>query len=216
MQHTSSSTASSQTSKLDTNEWLEEHDLYIRSQARAQVNRKRNMLHPDAREMEIDDLAQQTRIKIWLGQQKTTISNPKAYIRRVVHNESVTMIRQYKPTTSLPVDEEGELYACESLFHSTATQDPSGVIEQEEAEQFYRRETVHAISTLPTRQRQAMLCALKERVDDLLAWHNMCKDYNINMDVIEWPKNGKALQSMRSSLSAARNKLRPMLEAILA
>ncbi len=215
MQQSSLSTSFSQTSDLDTNELLEEYDLYICSQARNHVNRKRSMLHPDTLNMEIDDLAQQTRIKIWQGQQKTTISNPKAYIRRVVHNESITMIRQSKPTTSLPTDEEGELYSCEVLFQSTATQDPLREIEQQETEQFYTQEAVHAISTLPTRQRQAMLCALKDKVDDLLAWVTMCKIYNMDMDVVEWPEEGQALQSMRSSVSAARKKLRPMLDSVV-
>ena len=207
--------ASLQTSTLDTNELLEEYDRYILSQARQYVYRRRNTLSSDTLDMEIDDLAQQTRIKIWQGQQKTTIVNPKAYIRSVVHHESVTMIRQLKPTTALPEDEEGELYGCKSLFQSTETQDPSYELEQQEMEQFYRQEAVYAISTLPTCQRQAMLCALKDKVDDLLAWETMCKVHNMDIDEAEWPESGPALQRMKSSMSAARKKLRPALDAIL-
>ncbi len=215
MQQTSLPGSFLQECSPNTNEWLEEYDLYIRSQARKYVNRKRNMLHVDMLDMEIDDLAQQIRIRVWLVQQKTTIDNPKAYISRVAHNESVTMIRQLKPVTSLPIDEEGELYQCESLFLSAMTEDPLSEIEQQEAEQYYRQEAAHAISDLPTRQRQAILCSLKDKVDDLLVWVNTCKDYNMDMDVIEWPEEGQALQSMRSSMSAARKKLRPTLEAVI-
>ena len=215
MQQTSLPGSFLQECSSNTNEWLEEYDLYIRSQARKYVNRKRNMLHVDMLDMEIDDLAQQIRIRVWLVQQKTTIDNPKAYISRVAHNESVTMIRQLKPVTSLPIDEEGELYQCESLFLSAMTEDPLSEIEQQEAEQYYRQEAAHAISDLPTRQRQAILCSLKDKVDDLLSWVNTCKDYNMDMDVIEWPEEGQALQSMRSSMSAARKKLRPALEAVI-
>lgn len=215
MQQTSLPGSFLQECSPNTNEWLEEYDLYIRSQARKYVNRKRNMLHVDMLDMEIDDLAQQIRIRVWLVQQKTTIDNPKAYISRVAHNESVTIIRQLKPVTSLPIDEEGELYQCESLFLSAMTEDPLSEIEQQEAEQYYRQEAAHAISDLPTRQRQAILCSLKDKVDDLLVWVNTCKDYNMDMDVIEWPEEGQALQSMRSSMSAARKKLRPTLEAVI-
>jgi DNA-directed RNA polymerase specialized sigma24 family protein len=69
-----------------------------------------NVVRPELLGDEIDDLAQTTRIKYWLISQKEQIACPKAYIRSIIHNESVNMVRQHKPALPLPKDEDGELY----------------------------------------------------------------------------------------------------------
>src|SRR5438045_26854 len=53
-----------------------------------------------------DDLVQDSLIKIWLILRGTTLTNPKAYIKRVVHTVVVDMVRKFKPHLyqALPVD----------------------------------------------------------------------------------------------------------------
>src|SRR5256885_16695694 len=87
---------------------LRRNDDYILTLAREKV--PRHIASPEVLDLEIHELAQRSRIKLWRALQKRHITHLKAYIRRIVHSESMDMVRSYKPDLPLPVDEDGELY----------------------------------------------------------------------------------------------------------
>src|SRR5579884_2408853 len=137
----------------DADAFLSEYDGYIRTQARKYVLNASRLVHPEAIEMEIDELAQRTRIKVGQAWKKQTISNPRAYISRVVHNEFISIVRQHRPVGQLPLDEEGELYQGHVVcVLSQENQDPAEEVEQEDSNGYYLHLAVDAIVKLPRRQ----------------------------------------------------------------
>lgn len=201
---------------LDTEEFLEQYDTFILSQARKNVFDTRKLFHPDVLDMEIDDLAQKTRIKLWQARQKQQIEKPKAYISRIAHNESVSMIRQHKPVSSLPLDEDGELYQGNFIgTFGREIPDPLYELEQKESDLLSLDTTIDAISTLPQCQQHAMICSLKEKVDDLLTFLDICREHNIDAETIHRPGSSDEVQAQRSSMTVARKKLRPRLRPCL-
>ena len=193
--------------------FLAEYDSFIRAQALKYVLNARRLVHPDALDMEVDELAQKTRIKVWQAWQKQYITNPKAYISRIAHNESISMVRQHRPVDQLPLDEDGELYQGDVVgTFSQIGQDPADAVEQADTNGYYLHKTVDAIVKLPHRQQRAMLCSLKAKVDDVRAFARACQAHNIDVEALHWPTTGEELQAMRSSTTIARKKLRPLLK----
>ena len=198
-------------------EFLEEHDPYICAQARRYGYDRRGAVHPDVLDLEIDDLIQQTRIKVWLAwrKQHTHIENPRAYIGRVAHNEFITMLRQSKQMASLLEEEEDELYQYKMVIGAKLPLDPLHEIEQKETIAHYIGETASAVSALPDGQRQAMLCSLKDRVDDLPTLIELFKAYSLDIEAAQWPTEHNKRQSMKSSLSVARKKIRAKIQGAI-
>src|SRR5260221_3673911 len=90
-------------------ELLEKFDPYIVAQTRQLACLGSDVAYPAG--LELDDIAQRVRIKLWQALRQRPIEKPVAYIKRIVHTEFVDMKRQHKPHLPLPVDEEGELHA---------------------------------------------------------------------------------------------------------
>jgi DNA-directed RNA polymerase specialized sigma24 family protein len=194
---------------------LNEYDPYIRQQARRHMLNARNRFAPETLDMEIDELAQKIRIKIWGAWQKQDISNPKGYIGRIAQNEFISMMRQHRPINQLPLDEEGELYQGDVVGTiSQEGQDPADEVEQSDTCRYYLQGTVEAIVALPQQQRQAMLYTLKVKVDDVWAFKRECRTHNIDVEALRPPTSGKELQTMRSSATIARKKLRQRLNNV--
>lgn len=163
----------------------------------------------DVIDLDIDELAQITRFKLWLALQKQDIHNTNAYIRRIVHNEAINMVRQHKPVGPLITDGEGEPYLAHRMIASSqATQDPAEKIEHEEMLSSYSRKLIQIVLELPPQQQRAMICALKDQIADILPLVDMFLPYGIDIESIHWPETKKELQRMRASLSIARRKLR--------
>ena len=117
---------------LDIDKVLEDFDGYIRSL----VGRKmpRAVVRREMLDMEVEEIVQNTRIKLWQAIQRREIINLKAYVRCIVHTECVNIVRGYKPTFPLPLNEEGELYQGKVLVAaSQGMQDPADEIENREA-----------------------------------------------------------------------------------
>src|SRR6266568_7822067 len=76
-------------------EILRQNDGYILALAREKV--PHHIASPDVLDLEIHELAQRSRIKLWRMLQTRQITHVKAYIRYIVHSESMDMIRRYKP-----------------------------------------------------------------------------------------------------------------------
>lgn len=190
----------------DINEILEVYDSFIRMLARK--NMPRSITTTDVIDLDIDELAQIIRVKLWLALQKQDIRTMRAFIRRVGHNEAITMVRQHKPVVSLITNEEGEPYHAHVMIAcGQEIQDPTEEIEQEEMLQYYSRTLTAEVPKLPPQQQRAMICSLKDQISDLLPLVEMFLPYGIDVENIDWPETESELQSTRSSLSVARRKL---------
>jgi DNA-directed RNA polymerase specialized sigma24 family protein len=190
-------------------EILEQHDTYIVDLARKKL--PRNVVRSEMLGDEIDELVQKVRVKLWLALRKKPILNLKAYISCIVYTESIDMVRQYQLTLPLPLNEDGELYQGNVMVTpGEGLQDPEYEVEQEETIGGYMTEAVEAVLKLPPRQQHAMICSLKERIDDVLPLINALRNHAINIEELNWPEEKDELQRLRASLSVARKKLRSL------
>ena len=203
--------ASTGTTNEEINEILVQYDGFIQHLARKNV--PRNVISAEEIDMEIDDLVQTTRFKLWLALQKREIHNVKNYIRGIMRNEVVTTVRQHEPTTRLVMNDEGELPQTSTvLVASKESYDPVAYAEQEEVLTCYSSKLTQHIVPLPPQQRRAILCALKEQIADLLPLADMFQPYGIDVEHLDWPEAENELRSSRVSLSIARKKLRAKKE----
>ena len=191
----------------DVDDILEYYDDFIRMLARQNI--PHTITSADVIDLDIDELAQITRFKLWLALQKQDIRHMKAYIRRIVYNEAINMVRQYKPVEPLITSDEGELYQAHVMIASgQAIQDPAEEIEQEEMLSSYSSKLTEAIPKLPPQQQRAMICALKDQIADILPLVDLFPPHGIDIESMHWPETEGELQSVRTSLSIARKKLR--------
>src|SRR5947209_19620962 len=117
---------------LDIEKILEDFDGYVRSL----VGRKfpRSVVRREMLDMEVDEIVQNTRIKLWQALQRREIINLEAYIRCIIHTECVNRVRGYRHMLPLPLNEEGELYQGKVLVGaSQGMRDPAYEIESREA-----------------------------------------------------------------------------------
>src|SRR4051812_44128279 len=99
-------------------EVLMQYDGFIVAVVREHIGMDPTLIRAAVRDLEIDELIQMVRIKLWHALERKEITYPKAYIRRIVYSEIVDMTRRQKrPVQPLPEDEEGEIY-CGKLLVS--------------------------------------------------------------------------------------------------
>ncbi|HLI91816.1 MAG TPA: hypothetical protein VKV37_24220, partial [Ktedonobacteraceae bacterium] len=186
--------------------FLEQHEAYILAQARRLV--PRNIFSPEVIDLETDELVQKSRIKLWQALQERVITNPRAYIKAVVRSEAVNATRQQGPLLPLPVDADGELRQEGVIGRSGEdTQDPAMIFERKEQ---MVEQTARAVSNtlaLPQCQRRAMICALKEDVDDAQLLAREFRRHGVNIEAIHWPRDKAAAHRSKASLAPARRKL---------
>ncbi len=113
------------------------------------------------------------------------------------------------PLLSLPIDENGELYHGHVLFAKGAP-DPASEVEQEELIADCMAKVVDDVLTLPSRQQQAMICSLKELLEDILPLIRAFKRRGVNIEAVRRPEQKDEAQRLMASLSIARRKLRPL------
>lgn len=166
-------------SDYDPDELLARYDGYIVALARKKV--PRNVIPLDQLGEEIDELAQKIRIKIWQVSQKQHISSPKSYISSIAYTEAVDMVRRYKPTLPLPIDENGEIRQGHPIV-SYGAQDPLDRLEPEEIATELTIRIAAKILTLPPRQLHALLCSLRDQVEDLLPLIEILRDHGVDVE----------------------------------
>jgi DNA-directed RNA polymerase specialized sigma24 family protein len=193
----------------DIEEILQRYDAYIVTLVRAKMPRSGvplAQLH-DERE----DLAQRVRIKLWQTLQKRHVGNLKAYISCIVFTEVIDLLRRRRAPLLLPLEDDEEF--CWQDVPGAAlkdTHDPAYQIEQEEALEAITKKAAAAILHLPPRQFQAMLCTLKDRIEDVLPLIEALKTNGVNVDEIHWPEAKNEVKKWQVSLFLARRKLRPL------
>jgi DNA-directed RNA polymerase specialized sigma24 family protein len=182
---------------------LELLDTYILSLARQYVPRSCVPIV----DLAISELAQNTRIKLWLALCREPLTNPRAYVRRVVLTECADMVQRYKPLRALPMNEDGELEQ-DHLRPSEEQQwhDPADEFEQQEAMIDCMHEAVETVLALSPRQQQAMLWALQSCDVDTRLLRKVFLERGLDIAAINTPDNAVELQRWRASLSAARKK----------
>jgi hypothetical protein len=160
---------------------------------------------------EREDLAQRVRIKLWQTLQKRRVGNLKAYISCIVFTEVIDLLRRRRAPLLLPLDDDEEF--CWQDVPGAAlkdTHDPAYQIEQEEALEAITKKAATALLHLPPRQFQAMLCALKDRIEDVLPLIEALKTSGVNVDEIHWPQAKNEVKKWRVSLFLARKRLHPL------
>lgn len=207
-----SSNSSKSVDSTQRDETLRQVNPYILDAVRRKIPRA--IVPADVLDLEIDEIAQRTRIKLWQAMQREHISNVRSYINSIVYTETIDFVRKYKPIAPLPLDEEGELYHEHILATlSYSSPDPAEQFEQEEAYQRLARRLAQAIQALPPRQRQAMICALKDYSIDNKAFIEAFALYGLDIVGTHWPEEMREVQSLRASLSIARRKLHALKNA---
>lgn len=191
----------------EANTFLEQLDPYIIKLARVKI--PRNVVPPMLLEDEIDEIVQKTRIKLWKMWKKGPVHNPTAYINTIIYTEVIDMVRRYKRTSPLPLNEDGELLQnCIVSIPGRDVQDPTLIVEQEES----ICETAYwfscAIVNLPSRQQYALLWGLKKQAEDVYPVITLLKKIDVHIDRIESMHERPERQRLSSLLSLARKKLR--------
>ncbi len=196
------------------NEFLVEHDAYVRVAARNAI--KPGLFSEDMLPLEIDELSQTIRVKLWKSYQKHSITNPKAYIQMIAHTTAVDIVRRHRPTLSLSTDENGESSLGDFVVaQQKGHQDPAYEIECEEIDPDFLTKLVNAILSLPPRQKQAVLCSLKNYLSDILPLVNVLKTYGIDVETLAQPNEENEIYLLKASLSVARKKLQWLREELI-
>jgi DNA-directed RNA polymerase specialized sigma24 family protein len=188
---------------------LEQVDCYIRALAFQHIPQQ--VTSPETRDLDVAELAQKSRIKLWQALEKGPIINVKAYLRSIVYHEAINMVRTYKNTLPLPVHEEDDLYGQQAYFAVEEMQDPLYIIEQEEQLEERAQMLAGAIGNLPRRQRWAMMCKLKEHIGDILPLIKYMPTSKKDIQLMIRPKGKKDAQRYAALLSVSRKKLRSQL-----
>jgi len=188
----------------DVSELLEHIDPYIVAQVEMILAGS-----PDiAPRVERDELAQRVRINLWHALQERPIRNIKAYVRRIVHNEFVNLLRGREPPLPLPTTEDGELWEGNILVTpGEGMADPASEVEEQEAVAQRASEAAAAISMLPPRQKDAMTASLHERLDNLIPVVDSFKQFDIDIKAGRWPEEEDEKRLLSASISAARRSI---------
>jgi DNA-directed RNA polymerase specialized sigma24 family protein len=196
-------------------EFLIQYDEFIQTAARKAI--PQGLFSKDALELEIDDLTQNIRIKLWESCQKRSITNPRAYIKAIAYTKAVDIVRRHKPTISLSVDENGDPCLGNLLIsRNEGFQDPAYEVELEEIDPVFLTKTVEAILSLPPRQRQAVLYSIREDKEDCLPLIRALMAQGLDIEVLELPDEESAVCLLKASLSVARKKLQSLREETIA
>ncbi len=196
------------------NDFLTRYDEMIQRAARKAL--PHGIFAEDVRDLEIDELAQQIRIKLWHAyMKKRAIVHPKAYIYITAYTLAIDMLRRHKQTVPLAVDEYGEL-PYNNLFatQDEELQDPAWLVEKAETFNEYLISIGSAITGLPPRQKMVMIYHLKDILEDVALFEEVLATYEIDVENMHWPATKVEEHRLKASLSAALKKMRSLLQQI--
>lgn len=168
-------------------------------------------IHPAVLDLEVDEIIQRVRIKLWQALEKRDIQYPYAYIKLIIQSEFIDMQRRKKPYLSFSIDEEPTHDEVEIAARHMV--DPAEAMAQQIDASTRLKEMTRAVLALPPRQQYAMICSLKERVDDLKQLIEAFKEYKMDIQGIQWPTGKPEKQLLHASLVPAKKTLAKSLEA---
>ena len=162
-------------------------------------------IHPAVLDLELDEIIQRVRIKLWQALEKRDIHYPYAYIKLIIQSEFIDMKRRKNPYLLLSIDEELTHDEVERAARHMA--DPAETMLQKIDASTCLKEMIQAVLALPPRQQYALLCSLKERVDDLRQLIEAFKAYKLDIQPIQWPAGKAEKQLLHASLAPAKKTL---------
>jgi hypothetical protein len=89
--------------------------------------------------------------------------------------------------------------------------DPAYEVEQEEYLTNSLTQTVDEVLALPPCQQRAVICSLKDRIDNVLLLIETFGEHQVDIEQVSWPEERDERQKCRASLAVARKKLRTSL-----
>jgi DNA-directed RNA polymerase specialized sigma24 family protein len=189
-------------------EILARFDPYIVAQVQKMARRSSNIAHPDVLDLEIDEIIQRVRIKFWKALEAKEIEYHRAYIRTIVSTEFNDLSRKRKAPLPLPTDEDGELYMGNALLsESEGLADPAVEFGKKETIDGLMALTADVVTDLPSRQQHAMICYLKEQVDNGIRLIEAFEKHKINIDAVSWPVDEADKKRLKASVSPARHNI---------
>ncbi len=194
---------------------LEQLDPYIIMQGEAFGHIYAHLTHPAIADLEVKEIIQKVRIRLWrklLKQQP--IKYHKSYIQRMVRNAFIDATRQKKFFLPLLTDENGEIEGTLLARNDHYTTDPASLLEQRVGANELVNNVVEAIAQLPERQKLAIICRLRERVDDLAQLDDTFKAHHMNVESINWPLKANEKQLLKASLPPARKEISKHLQNV--
>jgi DNA-directed RNA polymerase specialized sigma24 family protein len=191
-------------------EFLRAFDARIQSEARRVIPSE--LFSTDVLDLEVEDLAQEIRIKLWTSHRKRPITHPKSYIGAIARTTAVDLVRGHRPAIPLLGDTDDEPGPGDFLVaQSEGCRDPHFEFELREIDSTLLKILAEAILALPPRQQRSILLALKEHKDDTLPLLNLLKSQGIDIQSVEWPEEEYEIHLLKASLAVARKKLRYLL-----
>lgn len=207
---------SEQDSDPEIEELLARFDPYIVFLVEKMARRSSNLGHPEVLDLEIDEIVQRVRIKFWRALEAKEIQHHKAYIQRIVHNEFNDLSRKRPSPLPLPTDEDGELYMGDVMItESQGMAGPAVVYEQAESLDYSLALAAYTVSALSQRQKHAMICLLKERLDNRIQLLEASKKHEVNIEDFDWPEDEADETRLKASISAARRNIAERLGILL-
>ncbi len=159
--------------------------------------------------IELDEIIQRTRIKLWKALQKGHIARPEIYVRYIVFTEIVDMARRNKRNFCLSIDDYFDIEYGEHIAPSkNVMHNPEDAYEQKEAVVVYIKVIEDVVPRLPPHQQYAILCYLKDCLADIPQLMDILLKYGLNLEGVHWPEDKDELQKLRASASVARKKMR--------
>ena len=180
-------------------------DGYIISQVHRLGRCYSRDIHLAMLDLELDEIIQRVRIKLWQALEKRVIYYPYAYIKLIIQSEFIDMKRRQKPYLSVSIDEG--LTHAEVEIATRHMADPAETVAQQMDASTCLKEMIQAVLALPPRQQNAMICSLKERVDDLRQLIEAFKVYKMDIQAIQWPAGKAEKQLLYASLVPAKKTL---------
>lgn len=169
-------------------------------------------IHPAVLDLELDEVIQRVRIKFWQALEKRNIRYPYVYIKLIIQSEFIDMTRRQKHYLALSIDEE--LTHAEVEIATQHMIDLAETVEQQMDASTCLKEMIQTVLVLPPRQQYAMICSLKERVDDLRQLIEAFKAYKMDIQAIQWPAGKAEKQLLQASLVPAKKTLAKSLGRI--
>ncbi len=163
-------------------------------------------------EEDINDVTQEVLFTIWRkmmpGQDE--IESLDAYVCSIVNSRWIDAARKRQRQPTLPLlEEDGEpSQGVARRFSDESTGDPALEYERKELIE----EVIYEVTRLPLIQMKAMICMLRDEIENIFPLSEAFMKYRVDIRSIVWPDDSRERQSWLSSLSVARKKLRHTLK----
>jgi DNA-directed RNA polymerase specialized sigma24 family protein len=197
----------------DINALLESLDAYILSLVRKNLSliSGRYAYFANNR-LVIDEIVQCVRINLWRASLQREIANPKAYIRPIVHNEIINILRKKGVVDLLSLDEVEECQAgCILISANEGMGDPAGEVAYQEEVRLSINRISRVVAKLAPRQRKVVICTLRDKYDQFALFAAACKKNGISADTAVWPTGRQDKRLLKANLYSARRSMRMIL-----